>query len=98
MITKTFEAIKSAEIINAVSHLSSFTTKQVVALSAVKQSITVAPFKKMNKVGAISVIGKKRGGIYEYKLAKNALDIIKEKFNELQVTLANDNSIYDFKC
>ncbi|MEY0513129.1 hypothetical protein AB7315_06950 [Providencia manganoxydans] len=98
MITKTFEAIKSAEIINAVSHLSSFTTKQAVVLSAVEQSITVTLIKKMNKVGAISVIGKKRGGVYEYKLAKNALDIINEKFNKPQITLAKDNSIQDFKC
>ncbi|WP_369427166.1 hypothetical protein [Providencia sp. PROV236] len=98
MTTKTFEAIKSAEIINAVSHLSSFTTKQAVALSAVEQSITVTLIKKMNKAGAISVIGKKRGGVYEYKLAKNALDIINEKFNKPQITLAKDNSIQDFKC
>lgn len=98
MTTKTFEAIKATEIVTAVSHLSSFTTKQAVALSAVEQSITVTLIKKMNKVGAITVIGKKRGGVYEYKLAKNALDIINEKFNKPQITLAKDNSIQDFKC
>lgn len=98
MTTKTFEAIKATEIVNAVSHLSSFTTKQAVALSAVEQSITVTLIKKMNKVGAITVIGKKRGGVCEYKLAKNALDIINEKFNEPQITLAKDNSIQDFDC
>ncbi|QIC15375.1 hypothetical protein G3341_06470 [Providencia vermicola] len=97
MITRTFEAIRSAEIISAVSHLSSFTTKRAAALSSVNQSMVITLVKKMNKVGAISVVGK-RCGVNEYKVSKNALEIIDEKFNEPQVTLAKDNSIQDFKC
>ncbi|MEQ4679845.1 hypothetical protein ABN069_15060 [Providencia rettgeri] len=98
MTTKTFEAIKATEIVNAVSHLSSFTTKQAFALSGVGQSTAVSLLNKMKRHGAISVVGRKRNGSCEYKAAKNALDIINEKFNKPQITLAKDNSIQDFKC
>ncbi|MTB82293.1 hypothetical protein GKR55_17590 [Providencia stuartii] len=97
MITKTFEAIKATEIINAVSHLSSFTAKKAATLSSVNQSMVVTLVKKMNKTGAISVVGK-RCGVNEYKVSKNALEIIDEKFNDHQSSAAKDDSLYDFKC